>query len=256
MEQGHRVIASSRNPSKSPNLVAEVESKGGRWIKLDMTATNIEKVIAEAESLFGTLDIIVNMAGYAVLGTVEDTPITEVAAQMEANYYGPLRVMQAVLPGMRKRRSGVIVNVSSTQGLVPGPANGIYAASKAALEAVSESLSQEVQNFGISVLIMEPGAFRTTFSSAGAQIIHPSKDYANEDHVVAQRMAWIPKLADIAPGDPEKAAKAMFEAATAKNKDFLRIILGADSWGRVDQKVNELRRTVDSQKQLASSTAL
>lgn len=144
LEHGHRLIATSRTPSKTPELVAEVESKGGKWIQLDNTDLDVVDVIEEAEQIFGRIDIVVNNAAYGVLGTVEDTPPFEVVAQMEANFYGPLRIVQGVLPGMRKRKSGVIVNVSSSQGLAPGPANGIYAASKAALEAASESLSQEV----------------------------------------------------------------------------------------------------------------
>lgn len=256
LAQGHRVVASSRSPSKTPELVSEVENKGGKWLQLDVTGAEVERVVKEAESLFGRLDVVVNNAAYAVLGTIEDTPLADTVAQMECNVYGPLRVMQTVLPGMRKRGSGVIINVSSAQGLVASAANGVYASSKFALEAISEALDKEVQSFGIRVVIVEPGAFRTTFGSVGAKVIQPSEPYAVEDHPVAQRMAWIPKLADIAPGDPDKAAKVMFEAAMAEKQGFLRAILGADCWTVVDTKVTELRRTVDAQKELASSTSL
>ena len=249
------MIASSRNPSKTPELVAEVESKGGKWIRLDVTDANMERDMAKAGSLFGRLDVVINNAGYAVMGALEDTPASEVKAQMEANFYGPLKVIQCCLPNMRQRRSGVIVNVSSAQGLVPSPANGIYAASKAALEAASESLSQEVKSFGIRVVIVELGAFRTSFGSVGAKVIEPTLDYSKDDHPVAQRLAWVPKLAEIARGDPNKAAKEIFEVATNPTNEFLRIILGEDCWKRVDEKVHELRRTVDSQKELAASTA-
>lgn len=225
-------------------------------MQLDITGPEVETVVKEAESIFGRLDVVVNNAAYAVLGTVEDTPLSETIAQMECNVYGPLRVIQTALPGMRKRRSGVILNVSSAQGLIASAANGIYASSKFALEAMSEALSQEVQSFGISVVIVELGAFRTTFGSVGAKVIQPSEPYAVEDHPVAQRMAWIPKLADIAPGDPDKAARAMFGAAVAEKKDFLRIVLGSDCWTVVDKKLNELRRTLDAQKELSASTNL
>ena len=255
-EQGHRLIASSRMPSRTPDLVAEVESRGGKWIQLDNTDPDVGQVIAEAERIFGRIDIVVNNAAYAVMGTLEDTPPAEVVAQMDANFYGPLKVMQSALPGMRKRKSGVIVNISSSQGLAPGPANGIYAASKAALEAASDSLSQEVESLGIRVVIVSPGAFRTTFGSVGAKVIPPSGVYAAEDHVVAQRMAWIPKLAEIAPGDPKKAAKMIFSAATAQKQEYLRVLLGADCWAKADEKVTELRRAIDGQKESAASTAL
>jgi NAD(P)-dependent dehydrogenase (short-subunit alcohol dehydrogenase family) len=256
LSQDHRLIASSRTPSKTPDLVAEVESKGGKWMELDVTSEDVEEAISKAESFFGRLDVVVNNAGYAVMGAVEDTPLSEITAQMNVNFYGPVRVMQAALPGMRQRGSGTIINVSSAQGLCPSPANGIYAASKAALEAASESLSQEVEPFGIRVVLAELGAFRTSFGSVGAKVIEPSKAYASEDHPVTKRLAWVPRLANLARGDPDKAAKIMFEVATASRQDFLHVILGSDCWGRVDEKVTELRRTVDAQQELAASTNL
>ena len=132
---------------------------------MDVTVADVEEKMVAAEAAFGRIDVLINMAGYAVIGAIEDTPISEVVQQMNANFYGPLKLMRCALPGMRKRRAGVIVNVSSAQGLCPSPANGVYAASKAALEAVSESLSEEVKPFGIRVLIVEPGAYRTGFGS-------------------------------------------------------------------------------------------
>ncbi len=158
--QGHTVIASSRNPSRTPELVLEIEKSGGKWIALDSTQSEEEigKIMGEAESIFGRIDILVNNAGVSVLGALEDIPEADTVYQMRVNFFGPLRIMQAVLPGMRRRRSGVIINVSSAQGVAPGLACGPYAASKAALEAVSESCSQEVAQFGIRVLIIVPGA--------------------------------------------------------------------------------------------------
>ena len=256
LSRGHRVIASSRDPSKSPELVAEVDSKGGKWLKLDVTSPDVEDVLRLAEGLFGHLDVLVNNAAYAVLGAIEHTRTDTVVAQMEANFYGPLKIMQSVLPGMRKRRSGVIMNISSAQGLRASAGNGIYAASKFALEAASEALKEEVKDFGIKVLIVEPGAFRTHFGTEGAVVVQPSGEYASDEHVVAKRLAWIATLAVQAPGDPGKAAKVMFEAATAKDGNLLRVIMGSDCWQVADGKATELRRTVDAQKELAASTNL
>ena len=254
--QGHRVIASSRNPSKTPDLVAEIEGQGGKWLKMDVTAADIEEKMVAAEAAFGHIDVLVNMAGYAVLGAIEDTPMSDVVKQMNANFYGPLKLMRCALPGMRKRRAGMIVNISSAQGLCPSPANGVYAASKAALEAATESLGEEVKPFGIRVLIVEPGAYRTGFGSVGATVIPPSQEYAGEEHPVGKRMAWVAKLASLAMGSPEKAARVMFEAVVAQKQEFLRLIIGPDCWKRADEKVSELRRTVDAQKELAASTNL
>ncbi|KIW94407.1 uncharacterized protein Z519_04383 [Cladophialophora bantiana CBS 173.52] len=264
--KGHIVIASSRNPSKTPDLVSEVEGSGGKWITLDATQTEeeIQKTMQFAESLFGGIDILVNNAGVSVLGAVEDIPDADIVFQMLVNFLGPLRIMQAVLPGMRKRRSGVIMNVSSTQGVAPGLACGVYAASKAALEAVSESCSLEVAQFGIRVLIIVPGAYRTEFgSSSTGKHIKPSAEYAG-DHPVNQRLQLISTLPKVAMGDPNKAAQVMFEAATGqgeagglvRREKLLRVIIGPDSWKGVDKKVNELRRTTDLLQGVAASTNL
>jgi NAD(P)-dependent dehydrogenase (short-subunit alcohol dehydrogenase family) len=265
LSQGHIVIATSRNPSRTPELVAEVEGQGGKWLTLDALweETVIKDTIQQAESIFGRLDIVVNNAAYCVLGSTEDVPDAEVITQMQVNFLAPLRVMRAVLSGMRKRKSGVILNVSSAQGLCPSPANGIYAASKAAMEAASDALGAEVAPFGIRVLIALPGAFRTNFANAGA-LTEPSEPYAN-DHPVGNRLKWIRELGSgSARGDPVKAAKVMFEAATgvgnfgsliAKEK-FLRVFIGPDCWQVADTKVNELRRTIDAEKDLAGSTDL
>ncbi|KAI1621509.1 hypothetical protein EDD37DRAFT_120438 [Exophiala viscosa] len=264
LSQGHKVIATSRNPSKTPNLVSEVEEQGSKWLTLDNTQSNqnIKATIERAESFFGGIDILVNNAGYCVLGALEDTPDAELVTQMETNFLGPVRIMQAVIPGMRSRRSGVILNVSSTQGFCPSQACGVYAASKAALEAVSEACSVEVSSFGIRVLIIEPGAFRTNFSSANsARIITPSEEYAGQ-HIVGQRLAQIARLPEVAMGDPKKAARVMFEAATGegdagsliKSEGLLRIIIGPDSWKRIDEKVDELRRGTNLLKEVATST--
>jgi NAD(P)-dependent dehydrogenase (short-subunit alcohol dehydrogenase family) len=116
ISQGHTVIASSRNPSRTPELVSEVEKSGGKWLALDTTQSEeeIKRTVQHAESLFGRLDILVNNAGMCVLGALEDIPDADTVYQMRVNFLGPLRVMQAVLPGMRRRRSGVIVSYTAS----------------------------------------------------------------------------------------------------------------------------------------------
>jgi NAD(P)-dependent dehydrogenase (short-subunit alcohol dehydrogenase family) len=263
--KGHRVIATSRNPAKSPEKVSEIEGLGGKWLSMDVTSAGLEAQVKAAESVHGRIDVLVNNAGYSVLGAVEDISDKDAAAQMDANFMGPFRVMKAVLPGMRARRSGTILNISSAQGLCPSPVCGIYAASKGALENLSESLAVEVEPFGIRVLIVEPGAFRTSFSSStNAGYVLPTADYANEDHPVAKRFAQLKAFDGTARGDPEAGAKVMFEAVTGEGEagklihmgKFLRLIIGPDCWQRADGKVTELRRTVDLQKDLAASTDL
>jgi short-subunit dehydrogenase len=219
-----------------------------------VTAPNVKEIVSDAEKLFGRIDFLVNNAGYAVMGAIEDTPATEVKRQMEANFYGPLELTKAVLPGMRERGSGMIVNISSAQGMAPSQANGIYAASKAALEAASEALSAETASFGIRVLIVEPGAYRTNFGGSQATVVQSSEPYTDPEHVVSKRLDLVAKLGGSAKGDPAKAAKVIFEAATADKQELLRLIIGPDCWSRMDGKVDTLRRTVDAQKELAAST--
>jgi NAD(P)-dependent dehydrogenase (short-subunit alcohol dehydrogenase family) len=262
--RGHTVIASSRNPAKTPGLVSEVEKAGGRWIALDNTAPEeeINKIVQTAESFFGRIDVVVNMAGVSVLGAFEDIPDAETTYQMNVNFMGPLRIMRAVLPSMRKRRSGVIMNVSSAQGISPGLACGIYAASKAALEAASDSCSQEVAPFGVRVLLILPGAYRTDFASSSVGThIPPSTEYSGE-HPVMARFELLKQLPVVARGSPEKAAKIMFEAATGegeagvliKKENLLRVFLGPDAWKSADKKVHELRKTIDLLEDIAAST--
>jgi NAD(P)-dependent dehydrogenase (short-subunit alcohol dehydrogenase family) len=133
---GHKVIATSRNPSRTPNLVAEVESKGGKWVQLDVNSPGSGKVIAEIERDGDHIDILVNNAGYSVYAPVETATRDEVQTQMETMFFGPLRLIQAVLPHMRQRKSGVIVNMSSGASLEGINTMGVYAGAKAGLDGM------------------------------------------------------------------------------------------------------------------------
>lgn len=134
LNAGHKVIATSRNPSNTPELVKELESKGGSWLKLDVCSTDLPNVLDKALSIHGKIDVVVNNAGFSLLGAVEDISDSEARSQMETNFFAPLNIIRHLLPSMRKRRTGTIVNISSTAGQVALPSVGIYAASKHALE--------------------------------------------------------------------------------------------------------------------------
>jgi len=188
LRSGHRVIATSRSPSKTPELVAQVEALGGAWHTLDVTSpeTDLEKAVEKATAVYGHIDILVNSAAYALLGAFEtfryatfksftpsinlnsSNPISdaECRAQMDTNFFGPMSLTRIVLPSMRARKSGTIVQISSTAGLEARVTRSMYSASKFALEAASEALAAEVSPLGIRVLIVSPGAFRSNFSSA------------------------------------------------------------------------------------------
>jgi NAD(P)-dependent dehydrogenase (short-subunit alcohol dehydrogenase family) len=142
LRAGHNVIATSRNPNKAPDAVSAVTSKtNGKWLALDVTASqdSITKTMAEAESVFGPIDILVNNAAYAVLGAAEEVPEDVARKEYETNYWGPVKIIRAVLPSMRQRKSGTIVNVSSIAGMTALPTAAFYSGSKWALEGMSES---------------------------------------------------------------------------------------------------------------------
>lgn len=134
---GHTVIATSRNPSRTPELVAEVEGKGGKWLPLDVLKQDCGKVVDELEQDGTHVDVLINNAGGSIHGVVEQLSDEEARSQMELLYFGPYRMMRAVLPYMRKRRFGVIVNISSGAALEGRESMGVYAAGKAALDSTS-----------------------------------------------------------------------------------------------------------------------
>lgn len=133
---GHTVIATSRNPSRTPELVAEVEANGGKWVQLDVDSPDSGSIIAELEKNGSKIDVLVNNAGFSIYAPVETVTEEEVRAQMETLYFGPLRLIRAVLPFMRRRRSGVIVNMSSGASLDGIPTMAVYGGAKAGLDGM------------------------------------------------------------------------------------------------------------------------
>lgn len=131
---GHTVIATSRNPSRTPKLVAEVEGKGGKWLQLDVDSPNSAQVIEDLEKSGQEIDVLVNNAGFSIYAPIETFAEDEIRAEMESMYFGPLRLIRAVLPHMRKRRFGVIVNMSSGAALEARDSMGAYAGAKAGLD--------------------------------------------------------------------------------------------------------------------------
>lgn len=259
LKVGHSVIATSRNPSKTPDLVEQVEAAAnGRWMTLDVNAPDIQSKINEAENVFGGIDVLVNNAGTAQLGAFEDVSEDLARAQMETNFFAPLKITKAVLPGMRRRsqdgRSRAIVNISSGAGFLARPGLSLYAASKHALEAISESMSTEVAPFNIRVLLVEPGVFGTKFRPQFAPISEAYKDGA------ADKTLQIMQSMDLsAGGDPAKAAEAIFDVVTgdgrAKDKKkTLRLLLGRDCVEKVRDWLTEVRHDIDEMEDISVDT--
>ena len=159
--QGHKVVVTARRLEKLRELEALAPDRV-LALPLDVTvAAEADRAVAAALERFGRLDVVINNAGYGVVGAFEETPDQELRAQMETNFFGAMNVTRAVLPALRAQKSGAIVNISSLGGQMSFAGFSAYSASKFALEGASEALAQEVASFGIKVLIVEPGQFRT-----------------------------------------------------------------------------------------------
>jgi NAD(P)-dependent dehydrogenase (short-subunit alcohol dehydrogenase family) len=226
LANGDRVVATARRPEQLHKLI-EGHQDRARVFALDVTepetaAAAVEFAVAE----FGRLDVVVNNAGYANSSAIEETDPADFRAQIEANFYGVVNVTRAALPIMRTQRSGVFVQFSSIGGRVGGtPGLGAYQAAKFAVEGFSEVLANEVQGFGVKVVIVEPGAFRTDWAGSSMTIREPGSDYRDA-------LAFIHEYRRSAngnqPGDPARAARIIIDVVAAPEPPR-RLLLGSDA---------------------------
>jgi NAD(P)-dependent dehydrogenase (short-subunit alcohol dehydrogenase family) len=214
---GFQVFASMRDPTRGAALREQALAEGW-WLRtpaLDVTSDEsvahaVSSLLAETE---GRVDVLVNNAGYFCLGAVEETSPDELRAQLETNVLGVLRVTRAVLPAMRARRSGSVINISSVLGRVIIPANGPYQASKWALEALTETLRYEVRQFGIRVVCVEPGPFATEIRTnlvRTAELQRPDSPYRKMVDRYVESSARLPR------GNASRVAEVIFRAATSQ----------------------------------------
>lgn len=252
LERGDRVVATARNPAKLAALGALAPERV-LVHTLDVTRPE-DATLAAAAAIerFGRIDVLVNNAGYGIVGAVEETPEAELRAQMETNFFGAVAVTRAVLAHMRARRAGAIVNISSLGGQLSFGGFGAYSASKFALEGLSEALAQEVAPFGIKVMIVEPGAFRTDFAAADALKHMPVMD-AYRDVVGATR-DFAHGMDGTQAGDPAKAARAVAAALDAPHTP-LRLQLGADAVSAVRAHAEQLLADLSKWEAVALDTA-
>lgn len=186
-------------------------------------AEQVRQTVQQAHAHFGRLDIVLNNAGYSLVGTVEEASETDVRAQFDANYFGTLRVIQATLPLLRQQGSGHILGVSSTVGLLAFPVIGSYCATKWAVEALHESLAQEVKALGIKVTLIEPGAYTTEFGSPASL-----KFASGMDAYAPLRQQVIGRLSGAKRGDPQATAEAVLKIVDAEDPP-LRFFLGSEN---------------------------
>ncbi|KUI70359.1 Fatty acyl-CoA reductase [Cytospora mali] len=209
---GHKVIATSRNPDKTPELVQEIESNGGKWAQLDLDDPNNASVIdgLEAEGLH--IDVLVNNAGFGLLQAVEHFREDEVRAQFETVFFGPYRITRAALPYMRGRRFGIIVNISTGSSLEARESMAVYGAAKAAFDGVAKTMAREVSEFNIRTLIVFLGGFNTPMGTS----VVSGKDPVAEDYKgtrVDETLEFMKGGEFVPDGDTLKAVEAIYEVA-------------------------------------------
>jgi NAD(P)-dependent dehydrogenase (short-subunit alcohol dehydrogenase family) len=222
---GDRVAATARDTSSLDDLVAE---HGDAILPVELDVTDRDAAFAavrRAHDHFGRLDVVVNNAGYGVSGAIEELSEEQARRQIEVNVFGALWVTQAALPIMREQRSGWIVQVSSIGGLAAFPLTGIYHASKWALEGFSETLRQEVEAFGIKILMVEPSGFRTDWAGSSMDRADPIDAYQEIDQIAERRASQQEENNGSQPGNPELAAQALLDTLDRDDPPF-RLLLG------------------------------
>ncbi|MBB3424169.1 MULTISPECIES: oxidoreductase [Rhizobium] len=239
---GYRVVLTARNPAQLAGLANQFKEQA-LALKVDVTdRSTIRSAVAETLSTFGQIDVLVNNAGYGYLAAIEEGDEEGVRSQFDTNLFGLIDVTKEALPAMRARRSGHIVNVSSLGGLMAFAATGYYHATKFAVEAVSESLAQEVAPLGIKVTIVEPGAFRTNWAgSSMAESPIVIDDYAE---TAGKRRISTKAVSGNQPGDPARAAAAIQMAVESKAPP-LRLLLGGSALDLAYKRLETLRKNFD-----------
>ena len=217
VDAGHRVIATARDVRS----IADLEREGlCRVAALDVTdAANIREVMAEV----GRFDVLVNNAGYGLIGAVEECSDEQIRGNMETNFFGPLNVIRAALPMLRAQRSGHIINISAAAAISNYAGFGIYGGAKAALELMSESLRLELAPLGIQVTLVQPGPFRTDFIARSLE--KAAQHIADYDATSGRFARLLDSMSGKQPGDPAKAAKAILAVAES-DAPPLRLVLG------------------------------
>ncbi|MBB4220034.1 oxidoreductase [Variovorax sp. 375MFSha3.1] len=247
---GHNVVATARDAGRLADLVAQAPDRV-LATPLDVDAAGAAEAAVEAAvARFGRIDVLVNNAGYGVVGALEETSDAELRALMNTNFFGAMAVTRAALPVLRAQKSGAIVNISSLGGQLSFAGFSAYSASKFALEGASEALAQEVAPFGIKVLIVEPGQFRTQLAGSGMRHMPVIEAY---QPVVGATREFAHSMHNTQAGDPRKAAVAIAKALEAEHTP-LRLQLGGDSVDAVRAHAQALLKDMEAWEALSRST--
>jgi short-subunit dehydrogenase len=245
-----KVVATARNPETLKDIQSQYRDRL-LVLKLDVTQPHdIKTSVADALKTFSKIDVLVNNAGYGLGGTLEECSMQDIRKIFDTNVFGLMELTKEILPFMRAQRSGYILNLSSVAGLVAMPGIGIYNSTKFAVEGLSEALSGELEHFGIKVILIEPGPFRTDF--AGESLVMSSEHPAYQDNASAQIRQYLTQMNNNQPGDPVKAAQIMIKLVTMKNPP-LRILLGNIAMERIHKKLKAQTEEFAQYEDLARS---
>ncbi len=248
---GDTVVAAARRPDAVADLV---ESHPDRVTALQLDVTDADRIAAavgEVLDRHGRVDVLVNNAGRGAIGAAEETTDDELRDLMDLHFFGPAALTRAVLPQMRERGSGAIVQMSSMGGRFSFPGVGAYSATKFALEGWSEALAKEVDRFGIRVLIVEPGAFRTSFNGPGALLV--SEPISAYDEQIGPLRTDMPEGDGKQPGDPAKAAAAIVQAIDAPEPP-LRLALGNDAVDGISDVLDQAKAELSAWERVGRAT--
>ena len=247
--RGWPVVATARNKAEVEDLATSDKVLA---LELDVTdGKEIDAAVKAAEEKFGAIDVLVNNAGYGYLTTVEEGEEKQIRAMFDANVFGLFALTRAVLPGMRKRRKGHIINITSVGGHVGNPGSGYYAATKHAVEGWSKSLAAETAPLGIKVTAVAPGPFRTDW--AGRSMIQTENRIADYAEITGARLAAVTAQSGKQAGDPVRAGEAMIKLTDSENPP-LHIVFGAPGLGMVTNNLKKELAEIEAWREVGLGT--
>ncbi|MCP6758377.1 MAG: oxidoreductase [Fischerella sp. CENA71] len=251
LQHGDRLIATARKPEQLQDLASQYP-ENVKTIRLDVTNLNeVQAAVNAAIEAFERVDVLVNNAGYGLIGALEEFSEAQIRRNFETNFFGAINTIRAILPVMRQQQSGHIVNMSAIAGFSNELGFSIYGGAKFALEGVSEALRGEVAPLGIKVTIVEPGPFRTDFIGRSLERVEQSIDAYNA--TVGHFLEFLNKISGSQPGDPDKAANVLIQVVESPNPP-LRLVLGKYAYSKFRQKIESLTAELDSWEEIAVNT--
>ncbi len=251
VEAGHTVVGTVRREDDRVAFEA-MHTRRARAVIIDVTRFDtITPMIQKVEEEIGSIDVLVNSAGYGHEGTLEESPLTELIRQFEVNVFGAVAMIKAVLPRMRQRRRGHIINITSMAGHMSMPGIAYYSGSKFALEGISEALAKEVNGLGIKVTAIAPGSFRTEW--AGRSMVRSERSIADYDAVFEPIRKRRREYSGHQAGDPAKAAQVLLKIVDSDDPPT-HLLLGNDALKLVDERLAALSSEIKAWESMSRST--